>query len=151
MKKRIRLSRYCIFVTTSVIALPAFACLLPHWYVYMSICIAPIIVCLFFWPISIEAGESDVIIHRAIGKTIIPYKQIEMVEPFTPSAGSIRILGSGGFLGYWGKFHDSLIGNYIGYWGKNDESFLIKITNGKQYVVSCENHKEMIAYLKNKI
>jgi len=58
------------------------------------------------------------------------------------------MFGSGGFAGYWGWYANSQIGTYFAYYGDRYECFLIKLKNGKKYILGCENSSEMIDRLK---
>ena len=76
---------------------------------------------------------------------------IVKVERFIPTMGSIRIFGSGGFMGYWGIFKEGDVGRYVAYYGKSSDCFIIHLDNGDKYVVGCENPDEMVDYISSKI
>lgn len=65
-------------------------------------------------------------------------------QKFFPSLGGLRLCGSGGFFGYWGYYTDIVIGNYFGYYGKRSQCILVRLNNGRQYVISCKNPDEMV-------
>ncbi|WP_370519135.1 hypothetical protein, partial [uncultured Muribaculum sp.] len=58
---------------------------------------------------------------------------------------------SGGFFGYWGYFSDIIIGQYFGYYAARSQSFCIKLKNNRQYVISCDNHIEMVKFIMNNL
>jgi len=78
-------------------------------------------------------------------------ERIGSVVKFSPTMGAKRILGSGGFIGYWGKFREGDTGNYYAFYGKASDCFMVTLKDGKKFVVGCENPKTMIDYIKKQI
>ncbi len=105
---------------------------------------------LFYSPLSIETTDDSLIIHRWMKKKRIPFSSIAKAERCYPSGGGLRLCGSGGFMGYWGYFHDIIIGAYFGYYGNRDQCILIQLNNGRRYVISCEYPDEMLESIKVK-
>ncbi len=58
---------------------------------------------------------------------------------------TLRLIGSGGFLGYWGWFSDRTVGKYFAYYGRPQDCFLIELKNGKKYLLGCEDSETIIA------
>lgn len=113
---------------------------------------AGIIAGLYYCPVSVEANLSEIKLYRLLAKPkIFAYKDIQSVETCYPSAGGIRLCGSGGLFGYWGYFSDIMIGTYFGYYGSRSYCFLVKLKNGKQYVLGCENPVAMVDYIKSNL
>lgn len=113
---------------------------------------AGIIAGLYYYPVSVKANLSEIKLHRLLAKPkIFAYKDIQSVDTCYPSAGGIRLCGSGGLFGYWGYFSDIMIGTYFGYYGSRSYCFLVKLKNGKQYVLGCENPVAMVNYIKSQI
>ncbi|MDE6267305.1 MAG: PH domain-containing protein [Muribaculaceae bacterium] len=106
---------------------------------------------MFYAPISIEATSGGVVIHRILKKKRIVCTDIAKVERCYPSGGGIRLCGSGGFMGYWGYFHDIVIGTYFGFYGDRSQCILLKLKSGKQYVISCEKPDEMLVEIEKNI
>lgn len=106
---------------------------------------------LWYAPMSVECGPNGVVINRILKSRSIPFNDIVSVERCYPSAGGLRLLGSGGFLGYWGYFHDIIIGAYFGYYGDRNKCLLLKLKGDKQYVISCEQPDEMMVAIKSHI
>lgn len=77
--------------------------------------------------------------------------EVENVELFQPTMGAIRICASGGFMGYWGTFREGDIGNYYAFYGKASDCFLVRMKNGKKYVLGCNQPDKMIDYIKSQI
>lgn len=78
-------------------------------------------------------------------------RDVESVELFQPTMGSIRICASGGFMGYWGIFREGDIGRYYGFYGKASDCFLVRLKNGDKYVLGCNNHDKMVDYIYSQI
>lgn len=117
---------------------------------FIVICIYP--VALFYAPVSISADADEITVHSPLKKRSIAMSEVVSVENnYKPLPGTIRICASGGFLGYWGKFRDSVTGVYIGYWGNGNDCFLITLANGQKYLLGCKNSGEMAGYIKQHI
>lgn len=104
-----------------------------------------------FGPVSIAANDENVIITSYLRRQQIDISNIKSVELFQPAVLSIRIFGSGGYMGYWGIFRESIIGRYVAYYGKPSDCFLIIMKNGDKYVLGCEDPEKMVNYIKSKI
>lgn len=155
MKNRVHFSFYCIAITVIMVCLllagivskrnDAEQCL-----VGLAVSLIIVLVGLFYCPTHVSADGCAVAVHRALsGRKVFRYDDIKSVDTIYPSAGGIRLCGSGGFFGYWGYFSDILIGQYFGYYADRSQCFVIKLKNDRQYVVSCENHVEMVTYIRN--
>lgn len=154
MKSKVTLSAYCKVITFALIILLIIGIVScrdneSKLWALVSISIALISFSLFYFPTSIETTNSSLIIHRFLKSKIIPYSFISSADTCIPSAGGLRLCGSGGFLGYWGYFNDIIIGTYFGYYGNRNQCILIKLKNGKQYVVSCEEPIQMISSIND--
>lgn len=151
MKSRVRLSLFSTIVTGAVTISLVIGVFI-KWnsgrdeaLILLGVLIGLLAVSFYYYPLSIEASDKNLIIHRLFRDKILPYGSIRSVERCFPSLGGLRLCGSGGFLGYWGYFSDIVIGNYFGYYGKRSQCILVKLTDGKQYVISCEQPEEMIS------
>lgn len=156
MKSKVHFSNYCKAVTLTVIialGMVIYQSHLPTGSSVFAIVIFFFVLLsgLFYCPLTLEATDKELIIHRALWKKVLPYADIKSAEPFLPSSGGLRLCGSGGFMGYWGYFHDTLIGYYFGYYAHYKECFLIRMKNSKQYVLSCREHKEILRFLQEQI
>lgn len=154
MKSKVTLSAYCKVITFALIILLIIGIVScrdneSKLWALVSISIALISFSLFYFPTSIETTNSSLIIHRFLKSKIIPYSFISSADTCIPSAGGLRLCGSGGFLGYWGYFNDIIIGTYFGYYGNRNQCILIKLKNGKQYVVSCEEPIQMTSSIND--
>lgn len=157
MKNKVKFSIFVQVITTVVILL----CIVGEislWNIHEKlikfnlIMGAGIIAGLYYCPVSVEANLSEIKLYRLLAKPkIFAYKDIQSVETCYPSAGGIRLCGSGGLFGYWGYFSDIMIGTYFGYYGSRSYCFLVKLKNGKQYVLGCENPVAMVDYIKSNL
>lgn len=156
MKSKIRYSRY-VAVGTAVIFAVIFICCVamvnekPACYALLSIFLVLIFFALFYGVYYIKADASYVVLHSILWRKKILVRNIESVELFTPTMGAIRILGSGGFMGYWGLFKEGDIGRYYAFYGKSSDCFLVRMKNGDKYVLGCENPEKMVEYIKSQM
>lgn len=156
MKSRVKLSRFSLVMTIVAMALLLYGLYAtygnPNMFALLVTIIAVLlIVSLFYCPVSISAQEEGVLVHSPLKRHSIPMWRIMKVERFIPTMGSIRIFGSGGFMGYWGIFKEGDVGRYVAYYGKSSDCFIIYLDNGDKYVVGCENPDEMVDYISSKI
>lgn len=156
MKNRVKLSAYCIIITIAV-ALAIIVAIVSSRgnkdaFIILSITLVMLIgTGLFYSPKYIEISEDALIIQRSLNSKVIQYSDISTVDRCMPSAGGLRLCGSGGFMGYWGYFSDIIIGTYFGYYGDRNQCILIKLKNGRQYVISCTSPTEMTNAINEKL
>jgi hypothetical protein len=115
------------------------------------ITIALLCFCMFYAPLSISANEEVVTVSSPFKIHSIAMKYIVSVERFKPTMGSLRLCGSGGFMGYWGIFREGDVGLYMAYYGKASDCFLLRLNNGDRYVLGCKDADAMVAYIKEQI
>lgn len=116
------------------------------------ICSVVLLLCIPMSPKSVELTDNALVIHRYAGKKTICFGQIASVEPYSKKGISdIRLFGIGGVLGYTGTFYNRRLGNYISYVGNYNETFLITLKSGKKYLVSCQNHLNVISALQKRL
>ncbi len=156
MKQKVKYSPLSLALTG--IALIIFLCAFVdthdniHKLVLFSILIGCVMIsALYYCPTSVTVSESGITLHRLLGKKVFGFNDILSVDTCYPSAGGIRLCGSGGFFGYWGYFNDIMIGTYFGYYGSRSHCFLIKLKNGRQYVLGCDNPAAIVNYLYEKL
>ena len=53
-------------------------------------------------------------------------------------------------FGRWGRYNDEKIGDYFAYYGKPDNTVLIKLKDGSQYVVGGSDAKALSEYINRK-
>ncbi|MDE7153048.1 MAG: PH domain-containing protein [Muribaculaceae bacterium] len=156
MISKVKFSKFSIILTWGVIGLLCVGIIcswgIPKKVITGSVILAAMIVSgMFYAPRSIELTEDCLIIRSMLKKKCIPLSEIALAERCYPSGGGIRICASGGFMGYWGYFNDIVIGTYFGYFGDRDQCILLRLTNKRQYVISCENPDEMLMEIDRRI
>lgn len=156
MKSKVKFSTFCTLMTWLVsgllIAAIATACLShDRPAVGLVIAVAVFGSVLWYCPLCIETSADALVIHRPLRNKVILWKGISNAERCLPSAAGIRVCGSGGYFGYWGYFSDIIIGSYFGYYGNRSQCILVKLKNGRQYVISCENPDGMADAIETRI
>ena len=157
MKSKVRFSAYCVIVTVAVVALFLIGIVATRHQSDKCIGLSVIAVVttlagLFYCQMSVSSVSNSVKILRLLsGCMTFKYSDIEAVDTCYPSAGGLRLCGSGGFFGYWGYFSDILIGQYFGYYADRRQCLYIKLKNKKQYVISCENHIEIVKTIQRSL
>ena len=157
MKSKVHFSLYCKIITVAVIALFAAGiatttmekstfCLL------IAVAALAVATGLYYCPVCVEADADSVKIHRLLSRPReFKYSDIEAADTCYPSAGGIRLCGSGGFFGYWGYFSDIMIGTYFGYYGSRSHCFLIRLKSGRQYVIGCTDPAAIVSYIEPRL
>lgn len=157
MKQKVKFSTFSLIMTAAIIILFAVGiftvCDNPAELILFCLIFGAVILSgLYYCPESIEADDSGVMLHRLLSKSKkFQYDTIQSVDTCYPSAGALRLCGSGGFFGYWGYFNDIMIGSYFGYYGSRDYCLFIKLRDGKQYVLGCENPTSMVEYIQSQL
>lgn len=156
MKSKVKLSGYCIVVTIAVIALLAAVIISDrdkgeNMNIIAALTGFILVFGLFYYPVSLDASDGGLEIRRVLKSKTIPYSEISAVERCYPSAGGLRLCGSGGYMGYWGYFSDIIIGTYFGYYGDRSQCILVKLKSGRQYVVSCVEPDAMVSAIASHI
>ena len=120
-----------------------------------------IIGCLFFWwicclcfaPLDVYADDDEVRIRRPFKTRRIKMSEIESAEPYEVSKNAKgKLFGTAPVrsFGKWGKYKDDKIGDYFAYYGKPDNTVLIKLKNGKKYVVGGSDAQALSDYINSK-
>lgn len=116
---------------------------------------------LFFWwffallftPLDVYADDNEVRIRRPLKTKTISMDEIESAEPYQvskrPGKKAFRSSPVKAF-GHWGQYHDDNIGDYFAYYGNPEQTVLIKLKNGKKYVVGGSDAKSMADYINSK-
>lgn len=137
-----------IFVTAILVAAIVMAFIFTGGWIracIISVAVITFILCAFMSPIKIRITSTDIILFKLIGKKRFPYadmKDISLCDLNT--SPNIRIMGSGGMMGYSGLFYNKRIGRFTAYVGSIFRTVLITMNNGRQYVVSCLNPDKLV-------
>ncbi len=102
-------------------------------------------------PLSVFVSEREFTLRRGLGHKTIPFRDIAQVGEYTGGWPAIRICGIGGVFGFIGRYYNREFGHYFSYVGDYSQSFYLKLKNGRQYVFSCEDHHEVVAFIKKHI
>lgn len=123
----------------------------PLFFSLLAILIILYVSGLIFGPAYIKADSDYIVLGSLLRSKKIQMRDVENVELFQPTMGAIRICASGGFWGYWGIFRESDIGQYYGFYGKASDCFIVRLKNGKKYVLGCKQPDKMVDYIKSQI
>lgn len=105
-----------------------------------------VLVCcaLFYTPVSVSLEDGLLTVRRPIRSRRISVEEIASIKMCAPSMGAKTICGSGGFLGYWGRFYEKDLGKYFAYHGKASDCFLITLHDGRRYMLGCRNAADVV-------
>lgn len=102
-------------------------------------------------PISVHLTDSAFILCRGVGKKVINYADIAVVDIYNHEGASIRVCGIGGIFGFIGKFYNKSIGNYFSYVGDYSQAIYMQLKNGRKYVFSCTDREYVVFFIKKKL
>ncbi|MDE6022537.1 MAG: PH domain-containing protein [Muribaculaceae bacterium] len=158
MRSKVSLSTYYIII--SILGIAIFVGLMLvnlnrgiDWLGY-ALAAALVLICglsLFFTPLSISVEDGCLNVNMALRVKSISLIDIKNVSICPPTMAEKRIFGSGGWFGYWGWFSEPSIGKYMAYYGKASDCFLVRMNNGKQYMLSCNDPLGMMEYINSAI
>lgn len=158
MKNRVVLSLYSM--TVSVICFVVIVGVMIFQYnkgyflsswILFAILIVLFISTLIFAPISVTVDDNALIVNRCLTGKRIPISEIKSIELCQPTMGALRVFGSGGWFGYWGKFRERDLGLYTAYYGKSSDCFFIRLKDGRQYMIGCKNPRSVVKFIKERI
>lgn len=153
MKQKISYSRYVSILTALLFGIVFIACIAtvhekPLFFAILAVYLVLIVTALFFGVAYLKATPDYIILGSILRSKKIRVIDIESVELFQPTMGAVRILGSGGFMGYWGIFKEGDIGRYYAFYGKASDCFLVRLRNGDKYLLGCKDPASMLSYLR---
>ena len=156
MTSKVQLSKFAYILTLIINIILIICCVsmireTPEFWIVFGLLTLLLFLGLLYGPTQIIANQDSIIVKTYLLKHKILVGDIESVELFQPTMGSIRLFASGGYFGYWGVFRDGCIGTYAGYYGKSSDCFLIRMKNGSKYVLGCQNPDEMVEYIQSQI
>lgn len=159
IRQNVKLSTYSVVITWLCIfvmaALPVYGYMegIPNWVAYgiASIFMVMIIFALFYMPLDISADDRKISLNFILRSKHIQMGDVASVMLCPPTMAERRIWGSGGFFGYWGWFSEPSIGKYFAYYGKASDCFLVRMKNGRNYLLGCENAPEMVNRIESYI
>ena len=92
-------------------------------------------------PKGYKVTDTGVILTRLYKPIYIPMKEILSINTVDAKdlKGTIRLLGSSGFYGYWGKFRNAKYGTFYMHALKNQNMLCIKCNNGNRYIFQVDS------------
>lgn len=159
MKRNVKLSSYSIvlsglsFVVFCMLLVNALRRDAPLWMIW-SLGIAIFILCfaaLCYSPHSISVDGNTLNIRRLLKTKHIPLADIADVRLCPPTMATRRIVGSGGWFGYYGWFSERDLGRYFAYYGKASDCFLVTLGDGRKYMLGCDDAQAMVEAIKDKM
>lgn len=159
MKRNVKLSSYSIvlsglsFVVFCMLFVNALRRDAPLWMIW-SLGIAIFILCfaaLCYSPQSISVDGNTLNIRRLLKTKHIPLADIADVKLCPPTMAARRIVGSGGWFGYYGWFSERDLGRYFAYYGKASDCFLVTLGDGRKYMLGCDDAPAMVEAIKDKM
>lgn len=158
MKQSVKFSPYALFLTIiSLVILIAVMIILLHngkvvpAYIFAGVIVFICAMSLFYTPMSVSVTANSLNVNRSLRVKSIPFDEIESIRLCPPTMGERRVCGSGGWFGYWGWFHDRELGRYFAYYGKSSDCFLVRLRNGRSYVIGCQNPQTIVDEVRKKI
>ena len=124
------------------------------WWIIIGILFVWWICALCYTPLDVTADDDEVRIRRPFKTRRIRMDEIASAEPYEVSKKpSKKFLGSAPVktFGRWGHYKDDKIGDYFAYYGKPENTVLIKLKDGRKYVVGGSDAKEMADYINSKV
>lgn len=156
MTSRVRLSTFALIVTFIIDVAMVFVCIVTFhervtFLTLLFLFLFLIISALIYSPLSISADDRYVTVNSILKKHRLRIDQIASIELKQPSMAARRLFAAGGYMGYWGVFRDGELGQYIAYYGRGSDCFLIRMKNGDNYLLGCDNQIEMVNYISHKV
>lgn len=99
---------------------------------------------LIYAPIYVKITDRHVAVRRPLKSKVINIDDIASVQLCPPTMGAIRVCGSGGWFGYWGWFKERDLGKYFAYYGRSSDCFLLKLKDGRQYIIGCTDAPDAV-------
>ena len=120
---------------------------------FIIVIIASFLVTYAMHPKSISRTNSELKFIRRYKTIIIPLDTIESISSIKKSSlkHSLRLFGSSGYFGYWGKFYNHKLGKYFIHAEELKDLILVRCENGHQYVIqsNMESQKNLCEFLQN--
>ncbi|MBR0196083.1 MAG: hypothetical protein IJQ32_07590 [Paludibacteraceae bacterium] len=89
-----------------------------------------------FMPRGVTVDDEQIIVHKGIGKIVIPRSDIKSIKPFPKDAVTLRLFGIGGIGGYVGLYRNSQIGNFAAFMTDPSRSYIIYRRSKRPIVIT---------------
>jgi hypothetical protein len=122
------------------------------WIIICSVIALGALAVFIYMPTSIAVTDDGyLVVNRPVHSTKIAVEDIDGMELCPPGEKKkFNLLASAGFYGYWGRFKERSLGKYFAFYGRASECFLVRLKNGKQYMLGCEKPNKLIYALFQK-
>lgn len=145
MKHTVKMSAYSMILSSLCLVI-LFACAIfmarKHegvaFYTLSSVIVLWAAATLYYAPMSLEISDGKLWVNRSLRCKSFDLKDIVSAEICQPTMGERRLCGSGGFMGYWGWFTERDLGRYFAYYGKAGDCFLVRLRDGRKYMLGCD-------------
>jgi hypothetical protein len=138
--------------TTKIVSAGLCVGLAVLWFVlhvaFLGLLIVPIVLLGYAWsPRGYVVANGAITIRRLIGSVTIPLTQVSGARRATEDdlRGCIRLFGSGGLFGYYGKFRTSKLG--VCTWYVTNRGNMVVLTGAKTILVSPDDVSGFLAAL----
>ncbi len=90
---------------------------------------------------SYTVTDSELIIHRPIKDKVVNIADITEISAVDTAdfSGTIRTFGNVGLFGYYGKYHNSKIGNMTWYVTQRENRILVRTQQGEKLILSPDD------------
>lgn len=137
-----------VFVTALLIAAVAAGFIFFHGivsWIIAGVAVATLLVNALMSPVKLRITSTGIVLFKIFGKKVFLYRDMESISLCDiQTSPNIRLIGCGGVMGYTGLFYNKSIGRFTSYVGSMFRTVLIRMNNGKQYVVSCLNPDKLV-------
>ena len=158
MKRTVKLSTYStvMSVVGMLILAGVFFYVLRHGQLWKAYTLGAMVLVLctgvlIYLPMSISVDDKALCVNRSVWTKVIPLSSIKSIELMQPTMGERLIVGSRGWLGHWGRFSDGELGRYFAYYGKSSDCFFVRLKDGRQYMLGCNDPKAIVDYVRERI
>lgn len=158
MKHPVKFSSFSLFLTLANIAFFVYIIMSlrddgPKWLMWLIVTLMTVMIvgALIYMPLSVSVNDRALSVRRPLAVKRLPLSDIATIQLMQPTIGEKRIIGSGGWFGYWGRFSDRVLGRYFAYYGKASDCFLVRLKDGRQYMIGCEEPGAVVDCVKTRI
>lgn len=103
---------------------------------------------LMFMPVEVRLNDKTLTVMFPCRYKDFQRSEIVEAVPFTDAKRMWRICGGGAFFGWWGWFSAKGVGKFMMYASNLDHLSLIRLSNGKKYVISCGDEESIMSKLQ---
>ena len=104
---------------------------------------------LLYGPLWVGVEDGTLMVRRPLRMLRIPVSDIADIRLHKPTMGEKRLLGSGGWFGYWGWFMEADTGRYFAYYGRASDCFMVTLKDGRKYLLGCKDPEKIIDKISN--